>query len=93
MKVSSTQASDHELKIEFTHRRIVIGRFAGAFRVSDIQRQSPGPSVDLVRQVLKNFESSGRVKCLGRGQSADWQRTTEIGSTQFIGYELGRFNS
>jgi Fic family protein len=52
-----------------------IGRFPSAFRVSDIQRQCPGVSVDLVRQVLKNLQSSGRVKCLGRGQSAEWQRT------------------
>lgn len=54
-----------------------VGRFAGAFRVSDIQRQCPGVSVDLVRQVLKNLRSSGRVKCLGRGQSAEWQRTAK----------------
>jgi hypothetical protein len=43
--------------------------------VSDIQRQCPGVSVDLIRRVLKNLRSSGRVKCLGRGQSAEWQRT------------------
>jgi Fic family protein len=51
-----------------------ISRFAGSFRVSDIQRQCPGVSVDLVRRVLKNLRSGGRVKCLGRGQSAEWQR-------------------
>jgi Fic family protein len=52
-----------------------ISRFGGTFRVSDIQRQCPGVSVDLIRRVLKNLRSSGRVKCLGRGQSAEWQRT------------------
>ena len=54
-----------------------IRRFAGSFRVSDIQRQCPGVSVDLIRQVLKNLRSRGRVKCLGRGQSAEWQRTAK----------------
>jgi Fic family protein len=54
-----------------------ISRFPSAFRVSDIQRQCPAVSVDLVRQVLKNLRSSGRVKCLGRGQSAEWQRTAK----------------
>jgi len=54
-----------------------ISRFPDAFRVSDIQRQCPGVSVDLVRQVLKNLRASGRVKCLGRGQSAEWQRTAK----------------
>lgn len=54
-----------------------ISRFAGPFRVSAIQRQCPGVSVDLVRRVLKNLRSSGRVKCMGRGQSAEWQRTAK----------------
>ena len=54
-----------------------IGRFTDSFRVSDIHRQCPGVSVDLIRQVLKNFRSVGRVKCLGRGQTAEWQRTAK----------------
>jgi Fic family protein len=54
-----------------------ISRFSGPFRVSDLQRQCPGVSVDLVRQVLKNLRSSGRIECLGRGQSAEWQRTAK----------------
>jgi Fic family protein len=54
-----------------------IGRFAGKFRVSDVQRECPGVSVDLVRRVLKNLRSLGRIKCLGRGQSAEWQRTAK----------------
>jgi Fic family protein len=54
-----------------------ISRFPGPFRVSDLQQQCPGVSVDLVRQVLKKLRSSGRVKCLGRGQSAEWQRTAK----------------
>ncbi|MBM4298701.1 MAG: Fic family protein, partial [Deltaproteobacteria bacterium] len=54
-----------------------IGRFPGTFRVSEIQRQCPGVSVDLIRQVLKSLKSSRRVKCLGRGQTAQWQRTTK----------------
>lgn len=56
---------------------VAVRRFPGAFRVSDIQRQCPGVSVDLIRQVLKNLRSSGRVKCLGRGQTAQWQRTAK----------------
>ena len=53
-----------------------IRRSAGTFRVSDIQRECPGVSVDLIRQVLKNLRSRGRVKCR-RGQSAEWQRTAK----------------
>ena len=54
-----------------------IGRFTDRFRVSDIHRQCPGVSVDLIRQVLKNLRSVGRVKCLGRGQTAEWQRSAK----------------
>lgn len=54
-----------------------VGRFAGKFKVSEVQRQCPAVSVDLVRRVLKNLRSLGRVKCLGRGQSAEWQRTSK----------------
>jgi Fic family protein len=54
-----------------------VGRFAGKFKVSEVQRQCPAVSVDLVRRVLKNLRSVGRVKCLGRGQSAEWQRTAK----------------
>ncbi len=32
---------------------------------------------DLIRQVLKNLRSSGWVKCLGQGQSAEWQRAAK----------------
>ena len=55
----------------------VIRRFAGSFRVANIQRECPGVSVDLIRRVLKNLRAAGRVRCLGRGQSAEWQRTAK----------------
>jgi len=62
----------------------VIRRTAGSFRVADIQRECPGVSVDLIRQVLKSLRSAGQVECLGRGQNAAWQKTDkwETGNTQ-----------
>ncbi|MBI2181531.1 MAG: Fic family protein [Deltaproteobacteria bacterium] len=70
-KTTSPKGAKTELVIA------AISRFPGAFRVSDIQRQCPGVSVDLIRQILKTLRSSGRVKCLGRGQSAEWQRSAK----------------
>jgi Fic family protein len=52
-----------------------IRRATGAFRVADLQKECPGVSVDLIRQVLKNLRSRGKVSCLGRGQNAEWQKT------------------
>lgn len=50
-----------------------INKFPGPFQVSDIQRECPGVSLDLIRRILKDLRSSGEVECLGRGQSAKWQ--------------------
>lgn len=43
------------------------------FRVSDLQQDCPGVSIDLIRRVLKRLRSTGDVECLGRGQNAAWQ--------------------
>jgi len=60
-----------------------IGRAGSTFRVSDLQRECPGVSVDLIRQLLKKLRASGRVQCLGRGQNAEWKKTRkwELGNT------------
>ena len=55
--------------------RAFVGRSSSAFRISAIQRACPGVSLDLIRRTLKNLRSSGKVECLGRGQSAEWQKT------------------
>jgi Fic family protein len=47
----------------------------GSFRVTDIQNECPGVSVDMTRRVLKTLQSEEKIKCLGRGQSARWQKT------------------
>lgn len=52
-----------------------IARTSGPFRVADIQRECPGVSVDMIRQVLKTLRSSQQVECLGRGQHAQWSKT------------------
>lgn len=57
----------------------VIARTSGPFRVADIQREAPGVSLDMIRQVLKNLRSSKQVECLGRGQSAQWRKTAQWG--------------
>jgi len=44
------------------------------FSVSDIQRECPGVSIDLIRRVLKNLRKAKKIECLGRGQNARWQK-------------------
>jgi Fic family protein len=52
-----------------------IRRMTGPFRVADVQRECPGVSLDLIRQILKALRKARRVECLGRGQNAEWRRT------------------
>lgn len=54
---------------------MAVERTAGTFRISDLQRECPGVSVDMIRRVLKTLRADGRVECLGRGQNAQWQKT------------------
>lgn len=43
------------------------------FKVSDIQVECPGVSVDLIRKILKDLRDD-EVECLGRGHQAQWRR-------------------
>jgi len=53
-----------------------IEKAKGSFRVGELQRECPGVGLDLIRATLKRFRADGRVKCLGRGQRASWQKTS-----------------
>lgn len=57
----------------------VIRRVSGSFDTALLQRECPGVSVDMVRQILKNFRTAGRVKCLGYGRNARWEKTARWG--------------
>jgi Fic family protein len=52
-----------------------IARQAGEFRVAGLHRDCPGVSLDMVRRVLKDLQSEGKVRCLGRGRDATWKRS------------------
>jgi Fic family protein len=54
-------------------RRAVAAR-TQPFRISALQRDCPGVSMDMIRHVLKALRDEGRVECLGRGQGAQWRR-------------------
>ena len=54
--------------------RSAIEKTIRPFRIADIQKECPGVSIDLIRQILKKLRDEGKVECLGRGQSAQWQK-------------------
>ncbi|MBW2369321.1 MAG: Fic family protein, partial [Deltaproteobacteria bacterium] len=55
----------------------------GPFSVAELQNRCPNVSMDMIRRVLKNLRAEDQVECLGRGQNAQWQKTTkwQLGNT------------
>lgn len=45
------------------------------FRVADVQAGCPGVGVDLIRRVLANLKKEGKVRSLGTGRGATWEKT------------------
>jgi len=54
--------------------RSAIEKMPDPFRIADIHKDCPGVSIDMIRQVLKRLRNEGNVECLGRGQTAQWQK-------------------
>ncbi len=52
----------------------VIENADSVFRVADIQKQCPGVSIDMIRRTLKELKAKKEIKCLNRGQNAQWAR-------------------
>lgn len=46
----------------------------GDFRVADLRKACPNVSIDLIRKVIKNLQTQGRIECLARGQKALWRK-------------------
>lgn len=75
-------ASPKGAKTEMIHT--FIDSQAYPFRVADMQRECPGAGVDLIRLTLKKLRAQGRIRCLGKGATAAWEKTEKwkAGTTQ-----------
>jgi len=51
-----------------------IETIAGEFGVSDLERLCPAVSRDMIRRLLRDFKTAGRVECIGRGPGAKWRK-------------------
>jgi Fic family protein len=51
-----------------------IQSFSKEFTLSDLERACPGVSRDMIRRVLRDLQTGGKVECLGRGPGAAWQK-------------------
>lgn len=46
----------------------------GSFSIGDIQQGSPGVGTDLIRQILARLKKEKKIRPLGTGRSAKWQK-------------------
>lgn len=46
----------------------------GEFTISDIERECPAVSRDMIRIVFRQLQKEKKIHCLGKGKSAKWQK-------------------
>ncbi|MCC7350659.1 MAG: Fic family protein [Phycisphaerales bacterium] len=65
------RASSHGAKTDLA--RQAIHRQVGPFTLADIKAQVPSASLQLLKKVLAELKSRGRVKVMGHGRGAHWR--------------------
>ena len=51
-----------------------VERQIGTFRVADLQAECPGVGLDLIRRLLARLQKEKKIKSLGTGRSAKWEK-------------------
>jgi Fic family protein len=57
--------------------RLAIDRRTGPFAISDIERECPGISRDMIRHVLRQMRDEGTLRSTGVGRGAKWLKVQE----------------
>jgi Fic family protein len=52
-----------------------IEKQVGEFSISDIERECPAVSHDMIRIVFRQLQKEKKICCLGKGKSAKWRKT------------------
>lgn len=66
--IKSPRGAKTELVIQVINTQI------GEFSISDIERECPGISRDMIRVIFRQLQKEKKIICLGKGQSAKWER-------------------
>jgi Fic family protein len=51
-----------------------VDSFYDSFTISELKRECPNVSVDMIRKVLKDLNKQGKIRSGGRGQNARWEK-------------------
>jgi Fic family protein len=54
--------------------RHAVDRMTGRFTIGDLKRACPGVSYPTLQRALAELKRAGKVRCLGRGPDAEWER-------------------
>lgn len=49
-----------------------IQSFSGDFHVTELQKQCPEVSIDMIRKIMSRMRKDGKIACTGRGKLARW---------------------
>ena len=52
-----------------------VDRQVSTFSVADVQAACPGVGLDLIRRILARLQKEQKIKSLGTGRGAKWQKT------------------
>ncbi len=55
--------------------RNAVQRLPTRFRMGDVQRACPGVSYPTLKRALADLKREGKLRCLGKGRDAEWERT------------------
>ena len=70
--MASAVASAKGAKREMVRR--AVERLPARFAIKDLVRACPGISYPTLQRALADLRREGKVKCLGRGPDAEWER-------------------
>jgi hypothetical protein len=51
-----------------------VKRLPVIFQVTDVKAACPGVGIDLIRRVLANLQNEGKIRSLGTGRGAKWEK-------------------
>ena len=51
-----------------------INRQVGEFSLSDIERECPNASREMIKIIFRDLKKEKKIKCLGKGKSAKWKK-------------------